>query len=63
MALFCKTGVEATGGKIVYCPFCEGRLILDPETNTYICQICGWEISEEEKPIPYALMADFFSGL
>lgn len=59
MALFSKTGLEATGARIMYCPICEARLMFDPDTNIYVCQFCGWEISEEEKPIPYALMADF----
>jgi len=59
VALFSNSGLEATGVGLMYCPVCEARLMFDANTETYICKFCGWEVNEEDKPIPYALMVDF----
>lgn len=61
MALFSQTGLEATGAKTIYCPICGASLFFDQAADIYICQYCGWEISEKEEPIPYVLMADMLN--
>ena len=59
MALFSYIGVEATGGKVLYCPFCEEKLLYDDATHAHKCPFCGCEIIENMNLIPYAAMADF----
>ncbi len=60
MALFSNTAMEASGGKTVYCPFCQNRMIYTPGINAYRCPFCGCEIVEDDKPVPYAIMVDFY---
>ncbi|HBQ27084.1 MAG TPA: hypothetical protein DD791_11875 [Syntrophomonas sp.] len=61
MALFSETSMEATGGKVMYCPFCQEKMIYTLDINAYRCTFCGCEITEDDKPVPYAMMADFFT--
>lgn len=60
MALFSYISMKATGDKVLYCPFCEEKMLYSTDTHVYRCPICNCEIIEEERTVPYAAMVDFF---